>query len=158
VGLLADSAADSTATAPLPGVRDLEQLAADYHGAGLDIHLSSGGDPACLPAGVSLAVYRIAQEALANAAEHAPGARVDVDVDVDVDVRSGSAVRLRVVNTAARPGAIGVHSEGGSGLGLVGMRQRAELLGGSFAAGPSGDGWLVECSIPLPAGESDQAG
>ena len=58
-------------------------------------------------------------------------------------------VRLRVHNTAGRPGAPVIRSEGGSCLGLVGMRERAELLGGRVVAGPDGGGWVVDCSLPL---------
>ena len=83
------------------------------------------------------------QEALANVAKHAPGALVKIQLDID------RRVRLRVHNTAGRPGAPVIRSEGGSGLGLVGMRERAELLGGSVVAGPDGGGWVVDCSLPL---------
>jgi signal transduction histidine kinase len=144
VGLLADGS-ETASSAPLPGSSDLEQLAADYRQAGLDLVLETRGGPGGLPAGVGLALYRIAQEALANVAEHAPGARVDLELEV------GSSARLRVRNGPSRPGAPAVRSEGGSGLGLVGMRERAELLGGTLAAGPEGDGWVVDCSVPLPS-------
>jgi signal transduction histidine kinase len=134
-----------TSSPPLPGSGDLEQLVAEYRQAGLDLALETRGDPGRLPAGVGLALYRIAQEALANVAEHAPGARVGLELDV------GSSARLRVRNGASRPGAPAVRSEGGSGLGVVGMRERAELLGGTLTAGPDGDGWLLDCSVPLPS-------
>jgi signal transduction histidine kinase len=109
------------------------------------------GEPGRLSAGVGLALYRIAQEALANVAEHAPGAAVSVDLEVN------SNARMRVRNGAARPGAPRVRSEGGSGLGLAGMRERAELLGGTLAAGPEGDGWVVDCSVPLPTSNGNAA-
>jgi signal transduction histidine kinase len=142
VGLLADGS-ESTSSAPLPSGSDLEQLAAEYRRAGLDLVLETRGDPGGLPSGVGLALYRIAQEALANVAEHAPGARVELELEV------GSSARLRVRNGPRRPGVPAVRSEGGSGLGLVGMRERVELLGGTLVAGREGDGWVVDCSVPL---------
>jgi signal transduction histidine kinase len=150
VGLLADGA-DAGSSAPLPGGSDLEQLATQYRQVGLEVAMETHGDPGRLPAGVGLALYRIAQEALANVAEHAPGARVQVELEV------GASARLRVRNGAARPGAPVVRSEGGSGLGLAGMRERAELLGGTLSTGRDGDGWVVDCSVPLRAGNGTAA-
>jgi signal transduction histidine kinase len=114
-------------------------------GGGLTTEVRADALPR-LEAAVEVAAYRIAQEALANVAEHAPGASVRVELEV------GTGAHLRVRNGAARPGAPAVRSEGGSGLGLAGMRERAGLLGGTLTAGPEGDGWLVDCSLPLPAG------
>jgi signal transduction histidine kinase len=91
---------------------------------------------------VGLAAYRIVQEALANAARHAPGAPVTVDARV-----RGSDLVVSVTNgpptTAAPP-------RPGAGLGQVGMRERAELLGGTLDAGPRDDGgYRVTATLPL---------
>jgi len=147
VGLLGDGPAEA-ASAPLPGGGDVERLVAEYHAVGLDVVLESRGDRTRLPAAAGLALYRIAQEALANVAKHAPGALVKIQLDID------RRVRLRVHNTAGRPGAPIIRSEGGSGLGLIGMRERAELLGGSVVAGPDGGGWVVDCSLPLATSQA----
>jgi signal transduction histidine kinase len=96
------------------------------------------GDPEPVPAPTGLAVYRIVQEALTNAAKHAPGAAVDVRVAL------GPAAEV-VVDSAGRPGT-------GHGLGLDGMRERAAALGGTLTAGPGGRGWLVRAELPLPTG------
>ncbi len=105
---------------------------------GADVTLTVDGDPGRLPATTGLAVYRIVQEALTNAAKHAPGAPTTVRLAVAVD-----AVRL-AVDSAAPPGT-------GTGMGLLSMRERAESLGGSCQAGPGGRGWLVQATLPVAA-------
>jgi signal transduction histidine kinase len=132
------------ATAPLPGAEDVGELVAGYARAGLDVHLAVAGDPASLPAAAGLGLYRIAQEALANAVKHAPGARVEVALSV-----GPREATLRVRDSGPTANAPSIPSTGGSGLGLAGMRERATLLGGTLSAGHDGAGWLIECAIPL---------
>jgi signal transduction histidine kinase len=104
------------------------------------VALTVDGDPDLVPATVGLAVYRIVQEALTNAAKHAPGSPVAATVAV--------ADRVTVaVTSGGRP-------RSGSGLGLDSMRERAESLGGILTAGPDGDGWAVRADLPLPAGRT----
>jgi signal transduction histidine kinase len=134
VGLLRrDGGSDPSA--PLPGSIDVPALVERFRAAGADVRASVDGDLAAQPSTVGLATYRILQEALTNALKHAPGATSVVVVEVD-----DRAVRLSV-DTSGSPGS-------GSGLGLVGMRERAESLGGRFSAGPGGSGWLVTAEIP----------
>jgi signal transduction histidine kinase len=134
VGLLrADGRSDPNM--PLPGSVDVPALVERFRAAGADVRSTVTGDLSVLPGTVGLATYRILQESLTNALKHAP--RASSVVAVTVDDRS---VRLSV-NTSGPPG----H---GSGLGLVGMRERAESLGGRFSAGPGGSGWLVTAEIP----------
>jgi len=140
VGMLReDDAADRTA--PLPGAGGLPALVEQFRSAGADVTLTVEGDIAGLPATTGLAVYRIAQEALTNAAKHAPGAPTEV--------------RLRVcpgeVTLTADSRAVPVKGPG-TGLGTVGMRERAESVGGSCEAGPGGRGWLVRARLPLTGG------
>jgi signal transduction histidine kinase len=124
------------ATAPLPGVDGLPALVERFRSAGADISLEIDGDTAALPATTGLAVYRIAQEALTNAAKHAPGAPTAVRLSV-----GGGRVTFTADSRAA-PGT-------GTGLGVVSMRERAESLGGTCQAGPGGQGWLVRATLPL---------
>jgi signal transduction histidine kinase len=135
VGMLReDDAADRTA--PLPGAGALPALVEQFRSAGADVTLTVEGDTAGLPATTGLAVYRIAQEALTNAAKHAPGAPTEIRLRV-----SPGAVTL-TADSQAVPGQ-------GTGLGMVSMRERAESVGGSCEAGPGGRGWLVRATLPL---------
>jgi signal transduction histidine kinase len=132
-GLREDEAA---AMAPQPGLADLEQLA---HGSRLKIEVELSGDLDDLGPSVGAALYRITQESITNAVRHGRGAsRVDVRVVGEVD---------RVRLTIRDDGEAG--SAGPVGYGLVGMTERAALLGGSFEAGPCPDrGWTVEAVLP----------
>jgi signal transduction histidine kinase len=131
--------------APLPGVRDVEGLAGpDRHGGPVvDVHIH--GDLDDLPPSVGSAIYRLAQESVTNARRHARHA-TRIAVSVAADERS---VRLRVSDDGEsgpmRPLAA-------SGYGLVGMMERADLLGGTCEAGPNGDrGWTVTAVLPRVA-------
>ena len=128
------------AYSPQPGVTDLAGLArAD---AIPDIEVSLSGAVTGLPGPVDAAVYRIAQEALTNAVRHAHHA---THIAIDV-CRVGEVVRLRVTDDGVTPAG----SAAPSGLGLTGMAERAQLLGGSLSAGPGpGGGWVVEAVLPV---------
>jgi signal transduction histidine kinase len=130
-------------SAPLPGLAAVPDLVERFRAAGAPVALAVDGDPAAVPATTGLAVYRIVQEALTNAAKHAPGAAVEVRIAVD------GAVEV-LVDSADRPGT-------GHGLGLDGMAERAAALGGTLTAGPGGRGWLVRAALPLPAGRARSA-
>lgn len=135
VGLLDPAAELSTAPAQ-PTAADVATLVAEYRAAGLDADLAVDGDAASVPATVGLAVYRAAQEALANASRHAPGAPVRLRLRV-----AGGDVELTVDNEAPVGPATTID---GGGLGLVHMRERARSLGGSVDAGPTpAGGWRV---------------
>jgi signal transduction histidine kinase len=124
--------------APLPGVEGLPALVERFRSAGADVTLTVEGDTSALPATTGLAVFRIAQEALTNAAKHAPGALTAVRLSVGAG---------RVTLTADSSGPPGT----GTGLGVVSMRERAESLGGTCEAGQGGQGWLVRATLPLDA-------
>jgi signal transduction histidine kinase len=134
----------------LPGATDLPALVEQFRHAGLDIGLTVDGDLDRVAPSSGLALYRIAQESLTNVTKHAPGAAADVRVAV----HNGS-VRLEVANAA--PPRAAEKAEPGAGLGLPGMRDRAQSLGGVLRAGTThdGDAWRVEAELPtlptLPA-------
>lgn len=98
------------------------------------------GDASVLPPETRLAVVRTAQEALTNVHKHAPDASVRV-----VLLCVGDRCELEVSDTGGQPGTL---SSAGNGFGLVGMRERAELLGGELTAGPSGTGFRVLLKVP----------
>lgn len=130
--------------APQPGMAQLDRLIEESRAAGLPVVVAVEGEPATLPAGLDLTVYRIVQEALTNARKHA-----------------GACATLAEVRFAYRPGAIEirVRDDGigpepadltGGGHGLVGMRERAAAYGGSFQAEPRpGGGFEVLAVLPM---------
>lgn len=132
---------DEAVYAPQPTLDDLERLAADVRATGVPVELVREGAGGPLPAGVDLAAYRIVQEALTNVRRHAGAAPTRVVVR-----RTADAVDVEVVNAAPDgPG------EGpGGGQGLVGMRERVRLYGGSLDAGPRDGGYAVHARLPLP--------
>jgi signal transduction histidine kinase len=127
--------------APQPGIDDLSALVDQMRSAGLDAHVRFEGDRAALDPGRELAAYRVVQEALTNTLKHAGAARADVTV------RFGPGhVELEVADNGSA-----VHN-GSGGHGLIGMRERMALYGGSVDAGPRDcGGWTV--SARIPAGE-----
>ncbi|MCU1474245.1 histidine kinase [Amnibacterium sp.] len=125
-----------------PGVSlDLEQLAGSYRLAGRTVDLRADGDATALPLAVRVALYRVVQEALANAARHS---RSDdpIDVRVAVDAASASA---RISNPVGR----GAPAPSTGGYGLVGLREQVEALGGRLTGRPQDGAWVVECRLPL---------
>jgi signal transduction histidine kinase len=138
--------------APQPGMDRLEGLVAAVRGAGLAVDLRVVGDQRPLPSGVELSAYRIMQEALSNTLRHAPGARAAVEVHY----RPG---RLWLQVRNGPPPVPGPPPPGAPGHGIVGMRERATMLGGTLAAGPTADGgYLVEATLPLEEPAPDRAG
>jgi len=132
--------------APQPGVRDIPALVAETRRAGAQIALAmpEGTDT---PLAAGIAAYRIVQEAISNAVRHAPGARIDAVVDV-----IGGVLAIDVIN--APPETPPVPSRAGHGL--IGMRERAALLGGSLDASRTNEGgFRVLARLPLTTdGES----
>jgi signal transduction histidine kinase len=101
-----------------------------------------------LPEGVDLSAYRIVQEALSNAMRHAPGSHVRLHVTYRPD-----RLELEVLNDTVLVAAGGLAAGGGHGL--VGMRERATMLGGSLEAGPTGDGGFRVTAV-LPASPPEE--
>ncbi|MGW2231153.1 sensor histidine kinase [Streptomyces formicae] len=98
------------------------------------------GERRPLPAEASQAVRRVAQEALTNVRKHAPGAKVQMSLEY-----GESEVRLEVSDSGGPAGEL---AASGAGYGLLGMRERAELLGGSLQAGPGEEGFVVTLRVP----------
>jgi signal transduction histidine kinase len=126
---------------PQPGLADVPRLVDQFREAGLQVSLELGPVPTGLPARVDLFAFRIVQEAMTNVLKHGgPGTTAEVRIEID-----GRAVTVDVVDDGH--GATGLP---GSGHGLVGMRERAQLLGGSLQAGrrPEG-GFHVLAVLPI---------
>ena len=128
------------ALAPQPGLQHLDRLVAQVEEAGLPVTLRVEGERPNLSPGVDLSAYRIVQEGLTNALKHAKGARAEVLVRY-ID----SSVELEIADNG--PGA---PSGDGKGHGLVGMRERVALYGGTIEAGPrAGGGFVLRAQLPV---------
>lgn len=124
----------------------VDDLVAEMRRAGLDVDLHVDGELDDLSAGRGLAAFRILQEALTNVLRHAPGARVSASLR-----RTAAELRIEVADDGgdAPPGA----RPGGGGHGLVGMRERVALYGGTLEAGPRADrGFIVVARLPTGGG------
>ena len=130
---------DELGLAPQPSLSDVGRLAQQVRDAGLPVEVHIEGEPRPLPIGVDLSAYRVVQEGLTNALKHAGRA------SATVTVRYGER---EVVIEVADDGAGG--QPNGAGHGLIGMRERIGVFGGSFDAGPrEGGGFAVRALLPL---------
>jgi signal transduction histidine kinase len=129
--------------APQPGLRQLGQLLEEVRAAGLPVRSEVVGIPDQLPPALDLSAYRIVQEALTNIIKHEGLAPALVRLRC-----RGGAVEVEVTNDAGGIAATGTAA--GPGRGLIGMRERAEVLGGSVHAGPrAGGGFRVRALLPM---------
>nr|WP_245239496.1 histidine kinase [Streptomyces sp. MZ04] len=145
--LRAGDESEDAPTAPQPGVGDLERIVAESCRAGLPTALEVRGDERPLPPSVGLTVFRIVQEALTNARKYAGEARASVQLTYEPD-----GVAVEVSDDGAGSGFGG--SASGSGYGLVGMRERVALYGGTLETGPLDEGgFRVSARLPLEAEE-----
>jgi signal transduction histidine kinase len=135
---------EQAATGPQPGLALLEALVEQVREAGLHVDLRVEGEPVQLPPGIDLSAYRIVQEALTNTLKHAGRAEAEVVVRY-----RPSALELDILdNGSGAPARVA-----GSGHGLVGMRERVALYGGSLDAGSrNGHGYAVRARLPLAPG------
>ncbi|NVI91548.1 hypothetical protein HUX53_30800 [Actinomadura sp. BRA 177] len=129
--------------APAEPLLDLSALVAESAAVGVPVELAEHGDPPSASPAVGRTAYRVVQEALTNARKHAPGAAVHVDVRYRTD-----GVTLSVRNAAPARAPDAELAASGSGTGLAGLRERVELIGGTFTAGPHEDGFRVAASLP----------
>jgi signal transduction histidine kinase len=128
------------ALAPQPGLGTLPALVEQVRQSGLPVELTVEGEPVKLPAGVDLSAYRIVQEALTNALQHAGPAHAWVAVRY-----VGDDVEIEVANDGRS-----MSENDGAGHGLVGMRERAALCGGELHSGPRpGGGFKISARLPV---------
>jgi signal transduction histidine kinase len=134
--------------APVPTASEIPALVDQARDGGLAVELQTQGDLSRIPRPVGLALYRIMQEALANAARHAPRARTTLGLEL---------ADGRVTFVADTTGPLVPRPASGQvrpGYGLIGMQERATALGGQFVAGPTPAGWRVTCELPVEDGSS----
>jgi signal transduction histidine kinase len=141
LGILRDPG-EALSLAPQPGLDRLGPLVEQVRDAGLAVDLRVEGERVAIPPGVDLAAYRIVQESLTNALKHAGPARAVVQLRY-----ATRAIGIEVTDDGP-----GTHNGGGTGHGLVGMRERAALYGGTLEAGPRPEGgYAVRATLPLEA-------
>jgi signal transduction histidine kinase len=148
LGVLRDDESESSRR-PQPGIEELGPLVSQVCAAGLPVTLAVEGDGTAFPAGAQLTVFRLVQEALTNSLKHAgPAARAAVSLRFDA---AGVDVEISDNGSGERSAA-----QGGHGLGLNGMRERAAVYAGTVEAGPlSNGGWRVHTRLAV---ESQGAG
>jgi signal transduction histidine kinase len=146
VTVLRDADEAAPDLAPAPDLTRVHRLVAEVAAAGVQVDVRTEGDLAAVPAGVSLAAYRIVQEALTNVVRHVGPTRVHLRVAVD-----GDRVRLEV-NDEGGGRIVTAVDPAGTGHGTVGMRERALLYGGELSIGPGPNGgWQVAGWLPCRA-------
>ncbi|MFF4184587.1 sensor histidine kinase [Streptomyces sp. NPDC001691] len=147
--------------APMPGLDRIGELADRIRAGGIPVTLRTLGTPRPLAPGVELCAYRVVQEALTNVLKHAGKTRAEVQLRYE-----RHQLMVSVTNEGdggEREGVISDRLRAGGGHGLIGMRERAKLYGGSISVGPrSGGGFAVTLTLPTSAGavqgEEDASG
>ena len=144
VGILRAPGPAEASTAPVPSLSRAADVVRDVRAAGLDVELDVVGEALELPRALDQSAYRILQEALTNVLRHAPGSTARVRLEysrdgVDITVRDDGCAGG---DTAAGPDGVGGH-------GLVGMRERARMFGGTLAAGRVDGGFEVHAHLPV---------
>src|SRR5262249_48968170 len=143
-------------TTPTPRLDDLDALLESARTGGVTVGSEISGTQRPLPEGVDLSAYRVLQEALSNAVRHAPGSTVQVRLHF-----GGSALLIEVPHScgAATAGVLTPADDvlsGGGGHGIIGMRERATMLGGHLSAGPTRDDeFLVIAALPLECDDDE---
>lgn len=147
VGLLSTrpDGAEPMRSSPQPGLGDIPELVADFTAAGLTVDTAVASGGMTLSAGAELALFRVAQESLANIAKHSPGSAATVLLVADATDATLTVSNGLVDGAAATTVA---------GSGISGMRQRVQALGGEFHAGPENGDWTVRATVPLDAAAS----
>jgi signal transduction histidine kinase len=145
LGVLRSADDDNAELEPQPGVEQLAKLLEQARATGLPVSFAVEGVPRQLPTGAALATYRIVQESLTNARKHG-GPTVTAAVTLRF---CEEQLAIKVTDDGRRTGAA-IRGDG-QGHGLIGMRERVEIYGGSVSAGPWPGGWRVVATLPLPA-------
>jgi signal transduction histidine kinase len=149
----ADGSAGSAPDAPMPGLARLSEMVERVRSGGIPVELQVTGIARPLAPGVELCAYRVVQEALTNVVKHAPGAPTlvqlryethEVTVAVTNEAPRAKPATTPVTGPAGKP--LPMPSPGGHGL--IGMRERAKLYGGTISIGPLGDGYEVRLALP----------
>ena len=152
LGILGESdAGPEAAREPMPGLDRLGELLEQVRAAGLPVEVAITGARRALDPGVDLSAYRIVQEALTNVLKHAAGARARVELTYEpthLDIR---------ITDEGGAGTRGIGGPGDGGHGVIGMRERAVLFGGTFESGPTPTGFGIHARMPVEPDRSASA-
>ncbi|WP_010203517.1 histidine kinase [Salinibacterium sp. PAMC 21357] len=160
--LRSDSDDPADASLPQPGLDGLAELVETFEASGLDVHLRIEGEPSVVSGATALVAYRVIQEALTNAHKYGVEGRAHVLVEVD-----DATVRIVVTNpsrvtdlnendaaSAAVGGGVPTDATTGTGLGLVGLRERVTSVRGTVETGFVGSSYRVAAALPIAQGEA----
>jgi signal transduction histidine kinase len=156
LGVLRHEDGEAPTRQPSPALADLDALIESARRVGTPVKAEMRGDRGAVSATVALGVYRVVQESLTNVARHAPGSSTTVSIDI-----TPIGADVLVVNEAPCGRSRQVTWPGDGGRGIVGMRERAEALGGEFMAGPTTTGGFAVSARHLSdrrSGLSDEGG
>jgi signal transduction histidine kinase len=153
VGLLRQSDDSDSPLEPAPGLGQLPDLTASFGTAGLEVEVTTDGEPRPLPPGTDLTAYRIIQEALTNITKHSAATHARVHI-----AHAPRQLSITIINERGGPTfPVAAKPAVGSGYGLIGMRERAHSIGGQLHAAPSADGgFQVSAELPLHPNHPDQ--
>jgi signal transduction histidine kinase len=145
LGLLRETDESTGRAEPQPSLERLDQLVEEVRSAGLPVDVEVSGEPLPVPPGLDLSAYRIVQEALTNVLKHA-GAHARAKVEL---VYGADCLEVAVTNRGATgtPGT-------GTGHGLIGIRERVSVAGGTVEAGPAEGGYAVRARLPYLLGSA----
>ncbi len=145
LGVLRGPSPASAPHAPAPGIDDIPGMIDRAYSAGLDVHLDvQGAPPARISDAMALAIYRIVQESLTNVRRHAFGAQARVTIQF-----GASGVNVTIDNDGGSETGAGTGTKTATtGVGIVGMRERAGAVGGQLSAGPHDPGFRVRAELP----------
>lgn len=138
--------ADASSDPPQPSLADIPRLVVQFREAGLRVHFDAELDPAVeVGPAAGRTLYRVAQEGLVNASKHAPGAKVEIKL-----ARASShALSITVENELGPAGGVAAVSLDQPGLGLVGLAERVDLVGGSLEHGARGTRFELKAEVPI---------
>jgi signal transduction histidine kinase len=150
LGVLRHDDSDKPSLTPAPGIDDLDQLLVQFRAAGVPVELRQRGTIVRLLPSMDLSVFRIVQEALTNVTKHAGGASAKVDISFEDDAVVVSVVDDGSTLVNSNNSILDSGDEARAHHGIIGMRERAAVFGGSLTAGPrQGGGFEVRAWVPI---------
>jgi signal transduction histidine kinase len=150
LGVLRRDDSDGASLTPAPGIDDIDELLIQFRSAGVEVDFQQSGERVELPPSMDLSVYRIVQEALTNVTKHARGAAATVHIHFEDGAVSVNVFDEGFYYPNSGDSMPKVEDEARAHHGIIGMRERAAVFGGSLTAGPRQEGGFEVCArLPL---------